>query len=50
MDKVAMGTMGMQGFQQTEQVWQIKWLSVTCLALNLQLASLACKVSHINQL
>ena len=30
--------MGMQGFNKTEQVWQLKWLPVTCLALNQQLS------------
>ena len=37
MDKVVMGAIGMQGFDKTEQVWQLKWPPITCLMLNLQL-------------
>ena len=33
-------------FDKTEQVWQLKWLPITRLALNRQLTSLACEVSH----
>ena len=42
-----MSATGVQGFfNKTEQVWQLKWLPVTRLALNRQLTSLACEVSH----
>ena len=48
-DKVAMGTMGVQGFTtKTEQVWQLKWFPMIGLVLNWQLTSLACEVSHNN--
>ena len=45
MENVVMGAMDVQGFQ----VWQLKWSPVTRLALNWQLTSLACQVSHDTQ-
>ena len=50
MDEVAMSTiMGVHGFQQAEDVWQLKWPPVTHLASNWQPTFLACEVSHNNQ-
>ena len=44
-----MGTiMGVHGFQQAEDVWQLKWPPVTHLASNWQPTNLACEVSHNN--
>ena len=37
-------------FDKVEDVRQLKWPPVTHFASNLQLTTLACKVSHNNQL
>ena len=37
MEKLAMDMMGAQGFDKTEDVWQLKWLFVIHLALKQQL-------------
>ena len=49
MDKTAIGAIDVQGLDKTEHDWQLKQPLVTRLALNWQLTSLVCKVSHYNQ-
>ena len=41
MDKVAMGVVGVHGFDKVEDIWQLKWLT---LHQNCNVQSLACKI------